>query len=250
VIRSAVYDFHALVARRWATRRVLLAGDAAHQTPPFLGQGLCAGVRDAANLAWKLRLVLRGAASETILASYQTEREPHVRALIEVAIGMGRVICTLDRDEAAARDARFEARTERDLPIPPLPPLGPGLHRGAPLGGSLALQARVRAPGGAPALLDDVVGPGFALLVRGGAPALREPARRVLEDVSGRLVPIEPAFDAEGAYAAWLDRHACDAVLVRPDHVVFGTASGADAAGALLEELGDMLRARPKSEAP
>jgi 3-(3-hydroxy-phenyl)propionate hydroxylase len=254
VVRTAVYDFHALVAKRWGTRRIFLAGDAAHQTPPFLGQGLCAGLRDAANLAWKLRLVLRGAASEAILASYQSEREPHVRALIGVAIAMGRIICTLDPAVAATRDAQFLARSERAIPVPPLPRLGPGLFQpGSPAAGSLGLQARVRGRDGRPALLDDALGPGFALLARApaaaadGEAALSTAARRVLGSISGHLVAIEPAFDVDGAYAAWLDRLGCDAALVRPDHVVFGTASGPDAASALLEALGERLGASPRA---
>ncbi|MBL9095606.1 MAG: bifunctional 3-(3-hydroxy-phenyl)propionate/3-hydroxycinnamic acid hydroxylase, partial [Alphaproteobacteria bacterium] len=89
--RKAVYRFHGLVAKEWRRGRVILAGDAAHQTPPFAGQGMCSGVRDAVNLAWKLTHVLRGQAREKLLDTYQTEREPHVRAVTETAIAMGRV---------------------------------------------------------------------------------------------------------------------------------------------------------------
>ncbi|MFN5720338.1 MAG: FAD-dependent monooxygenase, partial [Bradyrhizobium sp.] len=90
--RSAVYRFHALLGQRWRDRRVLLMGDAVHQTPPFLGQGLCAGIRDAVNLAWKLRLVLRGDAGETLLDSYEIERKPHVRAVVASAKEFGKII--------------------------------------------------------------------------------------------------------------------------------------------------------------
>src|SRR5690606_31037996 len=83
--RQASYRFHALVARQWRLGRVFIAGDAAHQQPPFLGQGMCQGVRDVANLAWKLAAVVRGevggAAAEALLDSYGTERTAHVRAL-------------------------------------------------------------------------------------------------------------------------------------------------------------------------
>lgn len=241
VIRTAVYDFHALVAKRWSTRRVFLAGDAAHQMPPFLGQGLCAGIRDVANLAWKLALVVRGSAGEAILASYQSEREPHVRAIITVAVDTGRVICTLDPEAAAARDSAFLARPERVLAPPALPPIGPGLWlEGAAPAGQLGLQARVRGRDGELARLDDVTGPGFALLARGQR-ELTRPAQCTLERVGATLLPIEPELDVEGAYAHWLDGNGCDAVLVRPDGIVFGAASGPQAASQLLEALAGAL---------
>ncbi len=246
VIRAAVYDFHALVATHWNTGRVFLAGDSAHQTPPFLGQGLCAGIRDAANLAWKLRLVLEEAAAPELLASYQPEREPQVRALIGIAVSMGRVICTLDPQAAAARDTDFLSRRDRTLDAPPFPGIGPGVHQeGGELAGRLGLQARVQRPGGPVSLLDDAFGPGFTLIARGPvAPELSAAARDVLVRVGGTLVCMEPALDLYGAYAGWLDRHRCDAVLVRPDHVVFGSARGSDAASTLLEELGGHLQPR------
>lgn len=85
IVRAAEYTFRAQVADRWRDRRVFLLGDAAHLTPPFIGQGLGAGLRDAANLAWKLAAVLAGSLPETVLHTYQTEREPHARALIRLA---------------------------------------------------------------------------------------------------------------------------------------------------------------------
>jgi len=243
VIRTAVYDFHALAAKRWNTRRVFLAGDSAHQMPPFLGQGMCSGLRDAANLTWKLRLVLSGGASEAILASYQSERDPHVRALINIAIVLGRIICTQDAEAAAARDADFLGRSEREPSPPEMPGCGPGvLQSGSAVAGKLGLQAAVRGGDGGLKLLDDVLGPGFALLMRAVPSRLSDTAERVRNDIACRVVPIDATFDPSGDYERWLDRCGCDAILVRPDHVVFGTASGANAASALLEELGAALR--------
>ncbi|MFX7820782.1 FAD-dependent monooxygenase, partial [Acinetobacter baumannii] len=78
----------------WRDARLLIAGDSAHQTPPFLGQGMCAGIRDVANLAWKLAHVVRGKASADLLDTYQTERAPHVREYIELAVKLGGLINT------------------------------------------------------------------------------------------------------------------------------------------------------------
>ena len=105
--KHAVYRFQARWVEEWRRGRVLLAGDAAHQTPPFAGQGLCAGLRDAANLAWKLDLVLAGTAPDTLLDTYGTERGPNMEAVIELAIEMGKMICVADPEEAAARDEMF-----------------------------------------------------------------------------------------------------------------------------------------------
>ena len=87
--RSAVYRFHALLAERWRHGRVFLLGDACHQTPPFLGQGMCAGIRDAGNLAWKLAMVLQEGAPDALLDSYEQERKPHVRTLVATAKEFG-----------------------------------------------------------------------------------------------------------------------------------------------------------------
>jgi 3-(3-hydroxy-phenyl)propionate hydroxylase len=263
IIRTAVYVFHALVARRWNTRRVFLAGDSAHQTPPFLGQGMCAGMRDVANLAWRLGLALRGAATEAVFASYQQERSPHVRQLIEIAVGMGRIICSQDPEAARVRDASFLGRPEKDLEAPEFPWLMRGcLFDGASgpsaaLTGKLGMQARVRGSDGSEGLLDDVIGPGFALLVNGvSEPKLTEAAARVLDAVDGEIAWIHPAdteieaaaiphprrlLDLDGAYARWFLTHECDAVLVRPDHCIYGAASGPTAPSQLLESLGQHL---------
>jgi len=243
VIRSALYRFHALVAGRWRDGRVLIAGDAAHQMPPFLGQGMCAGIRDADNLAWKLALVLRGVVPDAVLDSYARERAPHVRAVVRLAIDLGRIICTLDPEEAAARDARMLGGTEAGTLPPGLPGLADGVLEpapGHPLRGSLALQAHVRGPDGRVALLDDVTGPGATLLRAAGAPALPAAARETLARLGGRevLLAADPAAEAgealvvedvEGAYRAWLAEHGVGAVLVRPDHAVFGAGAAQDA---------------------
>ncbi|HEX2485843.1 MAG TPA: bifunctional 3-(3-hydroxy-phenyl)propionate/3-hydroxycinnamic acid hydroxylase, partial [Myxococcota bacterium] len=152
--RCALYTFGARVADRWRRGRVLLAGDAAHLMPPFAGQGLCSGLRDAANLAWKLDLALSGGAggevcaTDALLDSYAGERAPHVERLIALSVELGRVICVSDPAEAAARDARMVADDRArggSLPVP-LPRLGASTWLDStPAAGELFVQGRVRA---------------------------------------------------------------------------------------------------------
>ena len=111
--RSAVYRFHALLAQRWRHGRVFLLGDACHQTPPFLGQGMCAGIRDAANLAWKLAMVLQEGAPDALLDSYEQERKPHVRTLVATAKEFGQIIGELDPEAARIRDETLRGQLER-----------------------------------------------------------------------------------------------------------------------------------------
>ena len=210
--RAVIYSFHALVARRWRRGRLFIAGDAAHQTPPFMGQGLCAGIRDAANLAWKLAAVIREGAPESLLDSYQGERMPHVRDYVELAVRMGRLLnATGTEDMVSAAAARGES-TDRMESIRPR--LGPGLRRGTgPLVGRPGPQPRL-ADG---RRLDDAVGLAPVLL-------LSEPA--VVASCGIRTV---------AAGAGWLGAHGLAAALLRPDRYVFGAAETLDEAALLCE---------------
>lgn len=113
LVRHKVYNFRSLIAERWRDRRLLLAGDAAHVMPPFMGQGMCSGMRDAWNLAWKLALVLDGTADDRLLDTYQAERMPHVGRITDMAIFLGKIICIPDAPAAAARDRAFLGGTCR-----------------------------------------------------------------------------------------------------------------------------------------
>jgi 3-(3-hydroxy-phenyl)propionate hydroxylase len=240
--RRAVYRFHGLVAKAWRQGRVLLAGDAAHQTPPFAGQGMCSGLRDAVNLGWKLAAVVRGEASDAILDTYQPEREPHTRALIERAIAMGRVVCTSDPAAAAQRDAAMLAQRRAGARNDPPPPAGFAvgfLLAGAPGAGEVFPQPWATADGQT-LRLDDVLGPGFWLISRTPLAGSRLPYRLVsvgLDDA--RLVPFRSNL------SVWLERRNADAVLVRPDRCVFGTG----APSALLDALAEAMGAPAPAEA-
>ncbi|PZQ58341.1 MAG: monooxygenase [Phenylobacterium zucineum] len=212
--RMAVYRFHGLVANRWRDRRALIAGDAAHQTPPFAGQGMCAGLRDAANLAWKLAAVIGGEADERLLDTYQAEREPHVRSAIELAIGMGRVVCMLDPEAAAKRDAgMLAARAAGVAPLPPLQP--PVFAAGCILAGAPAAGGMFPQPRAGDRRLDDAVGDHPWLLAR-NRPTEAAAGVQALGLDDPDLAPFRAAL------ADWLDRLGVEAVLVRPDRYVFG----------------------------
>lgn len=236
--RRAVYRFHGLVADRWRTGRVLLAGDAAHQTPPFAGQGMCSGLRDAANLAWKLEAVLTGQADAALLDTYQPEREPHARSLIELAIGMGRIVCALDGDAAAARDREMLARQATGAP--PLPPMRPApfgqgcIWAGTSGAGDLFPQP-IWGDGPRRLRLDDGLGDAPWLISRAPAPGGPGMIMRHLDDPG--LAP----FRAD--LLRWLDTHGAEAVLVRPDRYVFGTGAPDPLAAAWAQALKPLRQA-------
>ena len=187
--RHAVYLFSARWANLWRQGRLLLAGDAAHLTPPFAGQGMCSGLRDALNLAWKLDLVLSGKADVTILDTYESERLFNVRQFIDFSVQLGSIICITDPQAAAERDTRMLGSQE--APPIPNPPrrLGPGiLHKDDPHTGVLFVQGRV-GNAGKSGLFDDVVGKGFSLLARGDlARVLREDQREFLVSIDTHVL--------------------------------------------------------------
>ena len=230
--RRASYRFHALLASRWREGRVFLAGDAAHQQPPFLGQGMCQGIRDVANLAWKLIAVLHGRAGDSLLDTYGAERSSHVRRLTTTIEHIGRNICERDFGKARARDADLIALAGGSVKSVPrqdlIPPLDSGLLAPAAsaANGTLFPQPRVTADGGG-MLLDDVAGHGLRLMLCADADAGRvaglESVKRCgaqVAQVGGKGWPEE-----DGIVAAWFARHGAIAALVRPDHYVYGVAS-------------------------
>jgi flavoprotein hydroxylase len=245
--RHTVYRFQARWVDGWRRGRVLLAGDAAHQMPPFAGQGMCAGVRDAANLAWKLDLVLRGAAAESLLDSYESERVHHVRLVVGTSMELGKVICIADPEEAAARDrAMIAAAAAGQTRLPPALPIGPGVtHDGDAAAGQLFIQGRVR-QGGATGRFDDVVGRGWILLAAASdaLSGLDAESRAFLASIGGLTVSLEEVEDVDGTYRSWFAEHRAAAVLQRPDFYLFGAAPTAADVPPLLAALRQHLGAR------
>ncbi len=242
--RHAVYTFQARWADRWRQDRLLLAGDAAHQMPPFAGQGMCSGIRDAANLAWKLDLVLRGLGGDALLDTYPSERIPQVRQTIDFSIELGKVICVPDAAAAAARDAAMIAAVKDRGPTPPLPSptIGPGvLAAGDPLAGQLCVQGEVRC-GDRTGRFDDVVGRGWMLLSPAADLAAHlDPARaRFFASLGGRgahVAPGAPVDDVHGTYARWFAATGAAVVLQRPDFHVFGASASACGAAGLVDRI-------------
>jgi 3-(3-hydroxy-phenyl)propionate hydroxylase len=233
--RQASYRFHALVAAQWRKGRVFLAGDAAHMQPPFLGQGMCQGIRDVANLSWKLAAVLRadveGSAAQELLDSYGTERKAHVRELTSRIKGVGAVICERDPAKARARDAKLLAEASGVVKDTPRQDILPRLEGGFLAGndstgrGSLFPQPRLAGSG---ALMDHAIGGGWRLVLAANAEAPKEVPSGIT------VVTLARTPEAEGVVARWMQRHECAAALVRPDHYVYGTARDAAETAQLL----------------
>lgn len=250
--RHTIYTFQARWCDTWRKGRLVLAGDSAHLMPPFAGQGMCSGLRDAVALAWRLDLILDGRADDAILDSYGPERAEHVRAFIEASMALGEVICMPDPVAASVRDKTMKAdlAAGRQQPPRPLPRLGAGLYRDDVGGGLLSIQAPVDGESGS-GLFDDVVGAGGVLVL--AEPGLREQLRPqdgdLLEALGWRVVALAEkpgkgrVVDTTGAYTDWLAGLGAAAVLVRPDLYIYGTATDAEDLSALLEHLRRAVRA-------
>jgi len=229
--RHAVYTFGARYATQWRVGRVLLAGDAVHQMPPFAGQGMCAGVRDAVNLSWKLDAVLAGHAAPGLLDHYQDERLPSAVAAIEFSMELGKVICVADPAEAAARDAAMSASVTDGLTeAADLPGITTGvIHPTAPGAGSLSVQGTT-----AGQWLDDVHPPGWRLVSLDVDSLAGGDQLDWFEAIGGTVAAVT---DPGEGLAEWFDRHGACHALLRPDFIVFGTAADANGVADLLDDL-------------
>jgi len=241
IVRIASYNFHALWAKSWVSGRIILAGDAAHQMPPFLGQGMCAGIRDAHALSWRLNLILSGRTDASILGDYFRERSVHVREIIRGAIFLGSLVQTQNRlvaflrDNLLLRPANFFGATRRAFMkgINRKRPLKGGCLGHSALAGHLALQPPITLPDGTIDLLDEALGHDFVVLARKGTIARQ---RTILNDLR-RAIPVSflefgdasdraVITDHKGVLHRWFGEHEIDFVLIRPDRYVFDAGRG------------------------
>jgi 2-polyprenyl-6-methoxyphenol hydroxylase-like FAD-dependent oxidoreductase len=230
--RHAVYTFNARYAQNWRAGRVFIAGDAAHLMPPFAGQGMCSGLRDASNLAWKLDLVLGDHAADALLDSYQAERLPSALAAIEFSIELGKVICVPDPAEAAVRDELMAAGVEEvPAPAPGLPDITIGfIHPTAPHAGTQFVQGK---DGGR--WFDEMHGNGWRLVLLGADIEHIGPSERAwFESIGGRTVALS---EPDPLFVRWFADHETTCALQRPDFYLYGTASVAEEATLLLTDL-------------
>lgn len=242
--RAAVYTFHALVARPWRSGRVFLLGDAAHQMPPFLGQGMCAGFRDAFNLCWKIDAALRSdAPAGPLLDTYESERRPHVEQVVRLAVRTGRIIQSSSRWLGLLRNIALHfarllpARNAMPDSVSSIP-LGPGFYDPAPASRSVSVlpmpQPRITGSSGMTDLLDAHLGSGFALVGLDLDPdrVLPELLRRRCDALGFRRLHLASSRDSGSAafrvthgaqtFAAWFRARGGNVALLRPDRIPYG----------------------------
>lgn len=267
VKRVAIYRFHAVVANKWREGRVFLLGDAAHQMPPFMGQGLCAGVRDAYNLAWKLEAVLRGKAADALLDTYGEERRPHVQTVVETAKSFGLIIGELDERAARERDARLGAELAAGTAPTIRQSFIPGLASGLlyrdeagtlnPGAGKLFPQPWVCGRNIGRVRLDDLVRREFYVVSTDEALAadaavhlagfghLADAKSISLVDEQEDAGRIDTALIAvgeePGLVKRWLAEHGAVAAVVRPDGFAYGAARSEEELKHMITSLGNAL---------
>jgi len=233
ILRAVVYSHHVRVADRWRVGRVFLAGDAAHAMPPWIGQGMSAGVRDAANLCWKLNAVLRGQAPDSLLDSYETERKPHVTEVTRRAVLVGRVITERNRVIAATRNHVMRALTRLPGVVAALEKIfwipdaryGDGFF----VSGGRAVGWQIPQPwvvdtDGATKRLDDIAGGKWTILHTGAPPAGTQAWTDLGVPVIGLTGP-GALRDRDGTLVCWLRRKRATAAVVRPDGFIYAATN-------------------------
>jgi 3-(3-hydroxy-phenyl)propionate hydroxylase len=253
VVRSRVYTHHARLARTFVSGRVALAGDAAHLMPPWAGQGMNTGIRDAANLAWKLAAIVRGQAGHRLLASYEQERRPHAKAMIDLSVALGRILSPAHRSGAVARDLLLRGASvpgARDwitqMRFKPRPRYRDGFFAGPGTGG-MFIQPMAETAGGQRVRLDEALGnwfavigdgcdplagadaAGLALVERLGARVVKVVESRAGEARRGSVRPgLHVIEDADGELRRWFTARGRDVAVLRPDRYVAALTTSRD----------------------
>ncbi|MFW0795211.1 bifunctional 3-(3-hydroxy-phenyl)propionate/3-hydroxycinnamic acid hydroxylase [Gordonia sp. CPCC 205515] len=228
ILRHVIYTFSARTARRWQVGRVFLAGDAAHTMPPYMGQGACSGMRDGITLAWKLSMVLTGAASADLLATYETERRGHAEVIQRCAVELGRVANLKDPVAAAERDDMF--RRGEVPPLPPFPTITNGVVLPGSLAGTLGPQGLIVAERGR-GRFDDLHRWGFTVVCsRDPHDVLSTAQLAFLSSIGAAVATTAPGTprsfeDADGTYDHYFAEHGVEAYIERPDFHLFGAGS-------------------------
>ena len=257
VIRAVVYHFHSLVALQWRNQRIFIVGDAAHQMPPILGQGMCSGIRDAQNLCWKLDLVLRGLAPDELLNTYQTERLPHVQEIVKLATRAFKIFKTRNPLVALVRDTtmlivrRFANSNKFQNIGSDMPPLTEGIlasfanSKQQSVAGKMFIQPQVLTDTGKLVLLDHILDTDFAILglYTDWFDIVTPESKAFLNSISTKFIYVVPAAsenrlnklkqkqltnsvkvieDTGNQIIDWLAKQQKEIVIIRPDRYVFG----------------------------
>lgn len=249
-IRNIVYTFDPGIAESWQQGRIFLVGDAAHTMMPYMGQGACSGMRDGANIAWKLDLVLRGKSDASLLGTYEEERRPHVTQITEMALFLGQVANEDDPEKVAIRNAMFLAREVP--PMPPFPKVETGVvrleadGRLAPTTGAPAPQGTVR-HNGTEGRLDDLTGGGFVLVCHTSPTSFLDPNNaEFLAELGCNIVVFGDAayVDVGGDQTVFMESHDMAAYLRRPDFSLFGSVARMEMLDDLVCDLREKLHWR------
>jgi hypothetical protein len=210
--------------------------------PPFMGQGFNSGIRDTANLAWRLALLVNGEGRDSLLDDYVAERSTQVAQIVEQTVLIGQMFCMTDPQECAQRDAELKRLENLDIQgASQTWLLRGGTLQDDGIGGSLGLQATVGTKTQT-ALLDEIIAPPcFILLGRDSDPVdrLSPPMRAAWQRLGGRSAHFGPGglADTEGKYAQWFERLNASVVVIRPDFQVFGGVSDEQTTDALVRDL-------------
>jgi 3-(3-hydroxy-phenyl)propionate hydroxylase len=228
ILRADIYEWHAITVTPWRAGRLLVAGDAAHQMPPHLGQGMCTGIRDAINLGWKLPRVVRGESPVELLDTYETERGPNAATYVTISGELANQIETM-QPQGLPDGAEAEAKEEEPMRLP----IGPGVRADDELAGTLSAQP-ILSDG---RRLDDAVGYRFAVV---GDPECLAAASEQTKD-AWKALDVAVVEGRHEELIEWLRGLGVSAALLRPDHYIFGTAKTAADLDGLTELLQTQL---------